>query len=480
MYPDAKLLIDGQWRDSSLGTRIAVIDPATAEKLGTVETAGPDDLVDAVFAAKRGFDLWRKISALERSEILRKAAWLLRERIEETAAVLTAEQGKPLREASAEIKGAAEHLEWAAEEGRRAYGRIIPARRSGVRQSVLREPVGLVAAFTPWNFPIGIAAAKVGSALAAGCSVILKPSEETPAAPIALGRALQDAGLPPGVLNIVYGDPRMISGFLLNERAIRKVTFTGSTAVGRELAELAARQLKRTTMELGGHAPVLIFDDANWKAAADILVERKYRNAGQVCGSPTRILVQAPVFDRFVARFVSRAAEIKVGPGQEPDTIMGPMANERRVAAMNELVSDFASCGAEIVLGGSRKNSPGFFFEPTVVINAPLTSRGMSEEPFGPIAMLSRFEDESEAIAEANRLEYGLAAYAYTSSARRSFLVASEVEAGILSINHDGRGLPETPMGGVKDSGHGAEGGIEGLDAFLTTKFVSEISLDPS
>jgi succinate-semialdehyde dehydrogenase / glutarate-semialdehyde dehydrogenase len=480
MHPDAKLLIDGQWRESALGTRIGVIDPATAETLGTVEAAGLDDLVNAISAAQRGFDLWRKVSALERSEILRRAAGLLRERIEETAAILTAEQGKPLREASAEIKGAAEHLEWAAEEGRRAYGRIIPARRIGVRQSVLRDPVGIVAAFTPWNFPIGIAAAKVGSALAAGCSVILKPSEETPGAPNALGRALQDAGLPAGVLNIVYGDPRMISGFLLKERAIRKVTFTGSTAVGRELAELAARQMKRTTMELGGHAPVLIFDDANWKVAADILVERKYRNAGQVCGSPTRILVQAPVFDRFVARFVWRATEIKVGPGQEAATVMGPMANERRVAAMNELVSDFASCGAEIVFGGSRKNGPGFFFEPTVVINAPVASRGMNEEPFGPIVMINRFGDESEAIAEANRLDYGLAAYAYTSSARRSLLLASEVEAGILSINHDGRGLPETPMGGVKDSGHGAEGGIEGLDAFLTTKFVSEISLDPS
>jgi succinate-semialdehyde dehydrogenase/glutarate-semialdehyde dehydrogenase len=478
MYPDTKLLIDGQWRTSSLDERSEVIDPATNEKISTVERAGSRDLIDAVSAAIRGFELWRNLSALERSEVLRRGAGILRERIDETAKILTIEQGKPLREAMAEINGAAEHLEWAAEEGRRAYGRVIPSRRPDVRQLVLREPVGVVAAFSPWNFPVTIAAAKVGPALAAGCSVILKPSEETPAAPAALGRALQDAGLPPGVLNIVYGDSRMISKFLLGQKTIRKLSFTGSTRVGRELAAVAAHQLKLATMELGGHAPVIVFEDANWKRAADILVERKYRNAGQVCGSPTRFLVQASIFDQFVDRFISQAAEIKVGSGLDPETIMGPMANARGVFTMEKLVSDFVSSGAQVALGGHRGNRPGFFFEPTVVVNAPVTSRGMNEEPFGPLAMINRFEDESEAIAEANRLEYGLAAYAYTSSTRRSHLFTSKVEAGILCINHEGRGLPETPNGGVKDSGHGAEGGIEGLDAFLTTKFVSEMAFN--
>lgn len=470
-----KLLIDGHWCSSSSGKRIDVVDPASGQSIGTVEHASLDDLSAAVAAAERAFKGWRNVSALERSSILRRAAQLLRERTEHIASILTTEQGKPLQEAKGEIGGAADHLDWAAEEGRRAYGRIIPARRDGVRQSVLREPVGVVAAFSPWNFPIVIAAAKVGPALAAGCTVVIKPSEETPGAPAELARALQDAGLPDGVLNVVYGDPAQISEFLLTHRAVRKMSFTGSTAVGRELGALAARNLKRTTMELGGHAPVIVFDDANWEKAADILVERKYRNAGQVCGSPTRLLVQKPIFDRFVERFVSKASEIRVGRGTDPDTVMGPLANDRRLDAMEYLVDDFRSTGASIALGGHRRNVPGYFFDPTVVLNAPVTSKGMNDEPFGPIAMINRFDGDDEAYEEANRLEYGLAAYAYTSSMNRSMTLARAVEAGILSINHDGRGLPETPNGGVKDSGHGLEGGSEGIDAFLVTKFVSEI-----
>lgn len=470
-----KLLIDGHWRQSSSGRQIDVLDPATGQAIGTVEHASQDDLSAAVDAAARAFRKWRNVSALERSAILRKAAQLLRERTESIAEILTAEQGKPLQEAKGEIGGAADHLDWAAEEGRRAYGRIIPSRREGVRQSVLREPVGVVAAFSPWNFPIAIAAAKVGPALAAGCTVVLKPSEETPGAPAELARALQDAGLPEGVLNVVYGDPVQISEFLLTHRAVRKVSFTGSTAVGRELGALAARNLKRTTMELGGHAPVIVFDDANWEKAADILVERKYRNAGQVCGSPTRLLVQKPIFDRFVERFVTKASGIRVGSGTDPDTVMGPLANDRRLDAMGQLVDDFRSTGASIALGGNRRNGSGYFFDPTIVLNAPVTSKGMNEEPFGPIAIINRFDGDDEAYEEANRLEYGLAAYAYTSSMNRSMTLARAVEAGILSINHDGRGLAETPNGGVKDSGHGLEGGVEGLDAFLVTKFVSEI-----
>ena len=370
-----------------------------------------------------------------------------------------------------------ENIEWMAEEGRRAYGRVIPSRLPGVFQFTVREPVGVVAAFTPWNFPINQAVKKLAAALAAGCSIIIKGPEETPASVAELARAFVDAGLPPGVLNLVYGVPSEISSYLIPHPVVRKISFTGSTVVGKHLAALAGEHMKRVTMELGGHAPAIIFDDANLDIATKVLAANKYRNAGQVCISPTRFLVQEKVYDDFVSRFAKAAEALKVGDGLEKGTQMGPLANERRIQAMEGFIADAVQHGAEIRTGGSRIGNKGNFFQPTVLTGLTTEARVMNEEPFGPLALMVPFHDLDEAVAEANRLPFGLAAYAYTSSAATAAKVAASVESGMMSINHHGLALPETPFGGVKDSGYGSEGGVEGLDAYLGTKFVTQAGI---
>jgi succinate-semialdehyde dehydrogenase/glutarate-semialdehyde dehydrogenase len=387
------------------------------------------------------------------------------------------EQGKPLIEAKGETSLAPENIEWMAEEGRRSYGRVIPARQHGVYQLSLREPVGVVAAFTPWNFPINQAVKKIAAALAAGCSIIVKGPEETPASVAELCRAFVDAGIPAGVVNLVYGIPAEISSYLIPHPTIRKISFTGSTAVGKHLAGMAGHHMKRVTMELGGHAPAIIFDDANLEVATKVLAANKFRNAGQVCIAPTRFLVQERVYDEFVDRFTKAAQAVKVGNGLEKGTTMGPLANDRRVQAMEGFIADAIQHGGEVRTGGKRIGNVGNFFEPTVMEGVPTEARAMNEEPFGPLAMMRPFKEMEEAVAEANRLSYGLAAYAYTSSAARAAKVAADVESGMMSINHHGLALPETPFGGVKDSGYGSEGGSEGLEAYLATKFVSQAGI---
>jgi succinate-semialdehyde dehydrogenase/glutarate-semialdehyde dehydrogenase len=414
---------------------------------------------------------------VERSKVLRKAADLIRERLDHIATLMVMEQGKPLIEAKGETSLAPENIEWMAEEGRRSYGRVIPARQHGVYQLSLREPVGVVAAFTPWNFPINQAVKKIAAALAAGCSIIVKGPEETPASVAELCRAFVDAGIPAGVVNLVYGIPAEISSYLIPHPTIRKISFTGSTAVGKHLAGMAGQHMKRVTMELGGHAPAIIFDDANLEVATKVLAANKFRNAGQVCIAPTRFLVQERVYDEFVDRFTKAAQAVKVGNGLEKGTTMGPLANDRRVQAMEGFIADAIQHGGEVRTGGKRIGNVGNFFEPTVMEGVPTEARAMNEEPFGPLAMMRPFKEMEEAVAEANRLSYGLAAYAYTSSAARAAKVAADVESGMMSINHHGLALPETPFGGVKDSGYGSEGGSEGLEAYLATKFVSQAGI---
>ena len=475
MYRDVEMHIAGAWVAAADGATIPVINPATGEAVGTVPRATVADLDRALEAAARGFAAWRKVSVLERSQVLRRAAALLRERSEAVAVLLTTEQGKPLHEARLEIGVGADTLDWFAEEARRAYGRVIPARVEGVQQLVLREPVGPVAAFTPWNFPIIQGARKLGAAIAVGCSIILKGSEEVPASTAALVRCLLDAGLPGDVVSLVYGVPADISAHLIAHPVIRKVSFTGSTAVGKQLAALAGAHMKRVTMELGGHAPVLVFDDADIETASRLLVFAKYRNAGQVCINPTRFLVHEKVVDAFTERFVAGAAALKVGDGMAEGTEMGPLANDRRVAAVEALIADATAKGAAVATGGARIGNKGCFFAPTVLTGVTPAMRAMNEEPFGPVALVMPFRDLDAVMAEANRLPYGLASYAFTGSAKTAAAVAARIEAGMITINHLGIGLPEAPFGGVKDSGYGSEGGSEAIEPYLATKFVTRL-----
>ncbi|MBZ9964645.1 NAD-dependent succinate-semialdehyde dehydrogenase [Mesorhizobium sp. BR1-1-2] len=478
MGETVQLYIDGMWRDGATRETTDFWDPATGATAGAVAVATSKDLEEACSAADKGFRLWRAKSAVERSALLRKASALIRERSAVIAPLLTREQGKPLAQARQEVESSADIFEWFAEEGRRVYGRIIPSRAPDVRLSVTREPVGPVASFSPWNFPLAQAARKIGAALASGCSVILKGPEEAPEALARIVGALHDAGIPAGVLNLVYGVPSEISSFLIPHPAIRKISFTGSTVVGKQLAAMAGAHMKRATMELGGHSPTLVFEDANLERAADLLTAFKFRNAGQVCTSPARILIQDKVYGEFKSKLVERAARLKTGNGSDPGTEMGPLANPRRVQAMEAFVQDATDRNASVATGGRRIGNQGNFFEPTILEDVPQPARIMNEEPFGPIMTLQRFADFDSMVEEANRLPYGLAAYAYTRSARTAAMVSDAMESGMVSINHHGLGLPETPFGGVKDSGYGSEGGSEAMEPYLVSKFVTHSLAD--
>ena len=476
-YPHVQLYIDGHWREGAAARKLPVLNPATGEVMGELACAETADLEEVAEAANRGFDVWRKISAFDRYKMMRKAAQLLRDRVETVAQLMTLEQGKPLAEARMEVMAGADTIDWFAEEGRRAYGRVIPARQMDVYQLVIKEPVGPVAAFTPWNFPINQIVRKLSAALAAGCSIIVKAPEETPASPAELIRAFIDAGVPAGVVNLVYGDPAHISTYLIAHPAIRKISFTGSTPVGKQLAAMAGQHMKRMTMELGGHAPVVVFNDADIALAAKTMAASKFRNAGQVCVSPTRFLVQEGVFNEFVDQFVMHAEKLKVGNGMEAGINMGPLANPRRMSAMQNLVADAAQQNAKLKTGGKAMGTAGNFWVPTVLTELPLSARAMTEEPFGPMALINPFKTFDDAVQEANRLPFGLAAYAWTRSARTAQQIAASVQTGMITINHLGLGMPETPFGGVKDSGYGSEGGTEALEAYLNPKFVSQAGL---
>lgn len=476
-YQDVLLHIDGTWRPGASGRTIPVLNPATEDVIGTVAHADQADLDEALVAAEKGFRIWREIAPFDRAKLMRKAADLLRERVEAIAPLLVQEQGKPLFEARMEVMTAADVTDWLAEEGRRTYGRVIPARMPGVYQMSLREPVGPVAAFTPWNNPINQVVRKLAAALATGCSIIVKAPEETPAAPAQLVQAFVDAGIPPGVVNLVYGVPAEISEYLIPHPVIRKISFTGSTAVGKHIAALAGQHMKRATMELGGHAPAMVFDDADVAKATTILAALKYRNAGQVCVSPTRFLVQEKVYEEFVDRFVAEAKAINVGYGLEDGVRMGPLANARRLAALEGMVQDAVGMGAKLATGGNRIANRGYFFEPTVITDVPGTARAMNEEPFGPLALISPFASFEDAVAEANRLPFGLAAYAFTSSLKTATMVGQAIESGMVAINGAPLALPEAPFSGIKDSGYGSEGGTEALEGYLNIKYVTHAGL---
>ncbi len=471
------LLIDGQWITAGARETGAVLDPSTGKEIGRVPFATEQDLDHALDAAQRAFQSWRATSAYDRSVLLRKAASLLRERAEAIARRITLEQGKPLGESMWEMLAAADIFEWTGEEARRAYGAVIPPRQGHVDQIVVKEPIGPAALFSPWNGPVFMAGRKIAEAIAAGCSCIIKPPEETPGAPLDMARALMDAGLPPGVLNVVYGVPAQVSTKLITSPVIRKISFTGSVEVGRVLGRLAGEQLKRITLELGGHAPVLVMEDADIDLVVAHSAGAKFFNAGQICASPTRFLVHEKLYDRFVTAFGQAAAALRLGNGFDPQTQMGPLANVRRLTAMERLVADARATGATVVTGGRRRGTEGYFFEPTVVTHATLQSEIMNHEPFGPIAAVAPFRDLDAAILEANRLPYALSGYLFTRSREVMDAVAARMECGVLGINSYAINVPETPFGGRKDSGYGSEGGADGVAAYLVNKYIARAAL---
>lgn len=472
-YCDTGLFIGGQWQPGGGGRTAAVHNPATGEVIGAVALAERQDLDRAVAAGNGGYAVWRRMSAFDRAGIMRRAAKLLRDRADDIAPLITLEQGKPLAEARAEVMFAAQVTDWFADEGQRTYGRIIPSRGVDVSAQVHAEPLGLIAGFTPWNYPLGQAVRKIAIALAAGCAIIVKVAEETPAAAARMVEAFADAGLPDGALQLVFGVPAEVSAHLIAHSDVRGISFTGSTAVGRKLSALAGEHLKRAVMELGGHSPVLVFADADQQSAVETLVADKFHNAGRACISPTRLLIEAPAFDRFVGDFASRASAIRVGNGLHPETTMGPVANARRHASLVALLDDAVEKGAELLTGGPRGDNRGWFLEPTVLANVPIDARIMNEEPFGPVAILNRFETADEAIAEANRLPYALAAYGWSTHAGTIAAMRTRVRSGMISINHNGLGLPEVPFAGMLDSGFGDEGGPEALREMMFSRFVS-------
>lgn len=470
VYPDLSLFIGGEWRKSA--SDMPVVNPATEEVIGRLPRAEIGDLDDALMAAQDGFRIWRRTAPRDRADIMLKAAAILRDRQEEIAQAITAEHGKPLSQARLEVIRGCEFIEWDAGEAVRTYGRVIPS-APGTRYVVHHQPIGVVLGLSPWNFPMSQPARKIAGAIASGCAIILKGAEETPAGALHIARAFHDAGLPPGVLNLIFGEPAQISTHLIQQEPVRLVAFTGSTAVGRHLTTLASENMTSVLMELGGHAPVIVCEDTDVEKAAISGAIRKMRNAGQVCTSPTRFFVHHSIFELYVDLFVKRAAATVVGNGVDPGVEMGPLANERRLPALSALVEDARAKGATVATGGERIGKSGYFFAPTVLVNVPDSARVMQEEPFGPLAIINPVASLGEAIAKANATEFGLAAYGFTNRADYIERMTDEVEAGNISFNTLEASLPETPFGGVKSSGYGREGGTEGLNNYMVVKNMS-------
>ena len=473
-YPQIRIFLDGAFIEGRSDTQLRVRNPADGSILAEYAAASDTDLHDALAAAKRGFAVWSQSLPLERFRIITRATSLIRERAAAIARLLTLEQGKPLAEALREVQLSADIIDFLAEEAKRLAARGVPPRLPNVMsQTVMRVPVGPVAALTPWNFPANLPSRKIGGALAAGCSVIIKPDEQVPATSLELVRAFHDAGLPPGVLNVVLGDPPHIASTLIASPVIAKISFTGSVVVGKQLGELAARYMKRYTAELGGHAPVIVCADVDVAVVARLAVQAKFRNAGQVCASPIRFLVHRSQIDAFREAFVNGARALRVGNGIDEGTQVGPLIHERRLAEMQRVVDDALERGAKLLCGGSRFDRPGWFYAPTVIEGAPMEACVQREEPFGPIALLDAFDELDDAIERANALPYGLAAYAFTKSLSTAHRLGQQLQAGMVGINHFGVSQPETPFGGVKESGIGHESGLEGLVGYTEIKLVS-------
>lgn len=468
-----QLLINGKSREGSKGIAVDVINPATGDSIGKVAYGSPADIAEAIETARLGLQSWQAVPAWERGRILKDAAGIIRRDVDRIAEMLTLEQGKILAQARDEVHRAADFIEWGGEQARRIAGRIVPGRLAGQRIEVQPHPIGVVAALTPWNFPMALAAKKFAGALAAGCAIICKPSQETPGCVLALGEALLEAGVHPAALAVVFGDANQLSTQLIEAPVISKITFTGSIPIGKRLAAAAGLHMKPVTMELGGHAPVVVCSDVDPEATAELLARAKFTNAGQICLCPSRFFVEESIVDRFAARFAEVAANLKVGDGMDPSTEVGPLANERRVDAIARLVDDAWKRGAGILAGGDRIGSRGYFYAPTVLTNVSGDAAILHEEPFGPVAPILPFRDEEAMLQAANSLEFGLSAYVFTHDGRRQRRLVDALQYGAVSINSSLTHLPEAPLGGWKDSGIGTEGGIEILEPYTITKHVN-------
>lgn len=472
-YPDTQLYIHGEWVDANDGAYLDVINPADETKIGKVAKANIQDLDCAIDSAEQGFAVWKNMPAQKRSKLMHKAAQLLRDRADQIAYIMTLEQGKPLIQAKGEVLAGADTIEWFAGEALRAYGRLVPPRALDVQSMVVKSPVGIVAAFTPWNFPINQVVRKLSAALAAGCAIIIKAPEETPASPAQLIQAFHDAGIPAGVINLVYGIPAEISEYLIPHPSIKKISFTGSTPVGKQLASLAGQHMKKVTMELGGHAPVLIFKDADLDVAAKEMIAAKFRNAGQVCIAPTRFIIQREVYAEFVEKLNKLMSALHVGNGLDEKSDIGPMIHQRGFENIQHLIADAIQQGAVLCSGGKALSGKGYFMQPTLLKDVPLTAKCMNSEPFAPLILCIPFDEYEDAVQEANRLNFGLAAYAYSASNRTCMALARDIQAGMLTINYNGLSVPELPFGGMNDSGYGSEGGSEAIEAYLNTRLVT-------
>ena len=475
MYEGLGLYIDGKWRPSHSGRTFEILNPANEEVLGELPIADARDLDDALASAKKGLEIWRKTTAWERSKVMRKVAELLRERNESIARTLTLESGKPIAESRLEVGAAADQFDWFADEARRVYGQTIESRIPNVRNFLRYEPVGVVAAFTAWNFPVVLVARKIAPALAAGCSIIVKPAEDDPASGLAIVQACHDAGVPAGVVNAVVGDPPFISTHLLASPITRKVTLTGSIPVGKQLLKLAADTVKRASMELGGHAPFIVFEDADITHAVEIGVKTKFRNNGQVCVSPTRFFVHESKAEDFTARFVAGVKKIKIGNGLEAGVDVGPLINKKRLDWINDLVEDSRRSGGKIETGGKRPAgfNSGYYYEPTVITGLKDDNKIMTTEPFGPVALITTFKDFNEVMRRANQLPFGLASYCFTKSLKTANEAYEQLETGIVGVNHTAIAAAELPFGGMKESGLGREGGSLGIHDYLEAKYAT-------
>jgi succinate-semialdehyde dehydrogenase/glutarate-semialdehyde dehydrogenase len=474
MYDDIYLFIDGEWRLASDNETKAVTDPATEEQLGTIPVATEADIDDALSAAERGFEVWRKMGTWERATIIRKTADLIRERVDEVAIAMSLETGKPLAEAKGETGAAADQFEWYSEETKRIYGQIIGSRTHDSRMAVIMQPVGVVAAFSAWNFPALLPARKIAAALGAGCSIIVKPAGETPASCAAIIQACHDAGVPKGVVNFVTGNSGAIASQLIRSPIVRKVTVTGSVPVGKQILALAAEGVKKVSMELGGHGPVVIFDDFDPIEAANVCAPTKFRNCGQVCISPTRFYVHERSYDAFSARFAEIAKSLKVGRGMDDGVQVGPMANQRGLDTIQSMTEDAIGRGAELLAGGKAPAgaNKGFFMEPTVLGRVPDNAKVMTEEPFGPIAPITTFTNYDDVMARANSLPFGLAGYVFSNNLSLATRASEDLEVGMVGVNEMLLATAEAPFGGVKESGMGREGGTFGIQDYLDPKYI--------
>jgi len=469
------MYINGEWVDASDGVHIPIIDPATEEEIDAVPKATPEDLDRALDAAEHGWKTWRDVDAWSRSAALRQVAELVRKRAERISNVLTEEQGKTLAECRGELNATADQFDWYADEARRIYGRTINGHSRGNRLLVVRQPIGPVAAFAPWNFPALLSSRKMAPAIAAGCSIIIKPPIEAPRTVLMLAEACHDAGIPPGVVNMVTGQSSMISKHVLSSDVVRKVSLTGSVPVGQEMLRLCAEGIKSVSMELGGHSPVLVFEDADLEQAAETCARGKFRNNGQVCIAASRFFVQESIAGAFIEYFVAVARSLRLGVGKDPKTDVGPLANVRRLEATEALVKDAVDKGAEVRCGGKRPEgfSKGFYYEPTVLTNVDPSMAIMTEEPFCPVAPVATFTDLDDALAKANATEFGLAGYVFTNDTKTAFLASEGIEAGMIGVNTLLLAAAEIPFGGTKKSGFGREGGSEGIDAYTVTKHIN-------